>query len=1061
MTTKSFAASGRSGWLPTTGFVLILAGLAAIVARDLPRWKGFPSSGALLFARTESAPPTPSPVHRLRFNDPPADWEFRQVGLLVQPPIPIGKTDAAENRALATAIKAYEANHQQGGADDAAPLAAFLDAHPKSAWRASLLVEMGILFRSTGHMAKALQAWQSAWALSKDSETDDGHSIGDTAAGYLSQFEAYLGQREALAPLIEELRKRPIHGSARQMVINSAGGLDDMIRRPEFSFKCGPMALKRILLSQGAALHSDAINVLDASASTPNGLSLTAVRDLSRKAGLNYRMAFRPPGAPLVVPSVMHWAVNHYAGILGRDQASNLAIADPTFGEDIRVRESTLDEEASGYFLIPAQSLPSGWREVSDSEGNTVWGRGNTGPHHDDDAVNDIKAFPDGTCKGGCTTWNVDAANVGLALHDDPVGYTPPLGPPVRLPLDYSSRNYALPTYNNFAFSNFGEAWTFGYLSWVEDDATCAGAYGFQTTCFDPGGCTTVTTYPAGPPNCAKLYRAGGGTEEFLFNPNTGTTSALSPFSQSTLTRTLDGNSSTAFTRTLSDGTVQSFTKKVSTVGIGTVYLLTQIVDPHNQALSIQYVTTTPDAGITLYRIANITDANGLKTTFCYSDSVPTSGGCSGGYTVTLPTEVTQVVDPFGRSATFTYETTSPYRLTSITDVLGLTSSFTYLGGAANPDFIRKLTTPYGSTNFTYGDELGGSSGAATSNNLRFLMAVDPMGRTSYVEFNQGTAGMASPCGYGYCNSVNCGGTGLKNMTDPLTGIVCTDLNPGFPAGLLANGVDSSGNAVPYSYANNNLNFRNTFVWDPHQYVQAGNTIPSSQSAYAAAKLMHWLHTESGPGSTVPLTASRTLESLKFPNQNRIWFDYPGQAQSKWGPISVGSTNQPVLIAQVVPSPILGSTATTTRLWQFKYDYLTSSNSPHGKVTQIIDPENRQLSFTYASNGFDLLSVENVTANEPIASFGNYNSQHEPGTYTGPNGKTTTYTYYPTGQLRSTIDPLNNVWTFVRAPQGQGPMGGFLMEIDGPSPTPRYMFGPDKLGRVMQTTTPDGVYVNY
>jgi hypothetical protein len=33
----------------------------------------------------------------------------------------------------------------------------------------------------------------------------------------------------------------------------------------------------------------------------------------------------------------------------------------------------TLDEEASGYFLVPEGPLPQGWAPVDDAEGERIW----------------------------------------------------------------------------------------------------------------------------------------------------------------------------------------------------------------------------------------------------------------------------------------------------------------------------------------------------------------------------------------------------------------------------------------------------------------------------------------------------------------------------------------------------------------------------------------------------------------------------------------------------------------------------------------------------------------
>ncbi len=125
-------------------------------------------------------------------------------------------------------------------------------------------------------------------------------------------------------------------------------------------------------------------------------------------------------------------------------------------------------------------------------------------------------------------------------------------------------------------------------------------------------------------------------------------------------------------------------------------------------------VTLTYDSQM---RIVAITDAIGQVSTLTY--------GLSG-----KPLVVTQITDPFGRSASFTYNASG--QLASITDVLGITSSYTY-GQGSDPDFVNTLTTPYGATTFTYGD----SSTNGSLGNTRFLRTVDPLNRTSYVEYAQ------------------------------------------------------------------------------------------------------------------------------------------------------------------------------------------------------------------------------------------------------------------------------------------------------------------------------------
>ena len=97
--------------------------------------------------------------------------------------------------------------------------------------------------------------------------------------------------------------------------------------------------------------------------STQKGCSLPQVVDLSKKIGLNYQMAFREKGGQFVVPSVVHWKAGHYAAMV-RQEGDRYLLKDPTFGNTVWATRQALEEETSGYFLIPPGPLPKGWRAV-------------------------------------------------------------------------------------------------------------------------------------------------------------------------------------------------------------------------------------------------------------------------------------------------------------------------------------------------------------------------------------------------------------------------------------------------------------------------------------------------------------------------------------------------------------------------------------------------------------------------------------------------------------------------------------------------------------------------
>src|SRR5260370_35841281 len=130
-------------------------------------------------------------------------------------------------------------------------------------------------------------------------------------------------------------------------------GLAEMLTMPERSFRCGPLALQRILSIAKSPPSPDSLMALEDSRSTPNGLSLTSVQAASVRAGMNFRMALRAPGAQIVTPAVVHWKVGHYAAVLGNNADGRYQVEDATFGQAVRISPDTLDAQASGDVLVP------------------------------------------------------------------------------------------------------------------------------------------------------------------------------------------------------------------------------------------------------------------------------------------------------------------------------------------------------------------------------------------------------------------------------------------------------------------------------------------------------------------------------------------------------------------------------------------------------------------------------------------------------------------------------------------------------------------------------------
>jgi YD repeat-containing protein len=833
------------------------------------------------------------------FPDPPSDLEILVSGVLPQPLAPVGGTpDAAENRSLGRALIQYQDSLRRGAMPDAVGrLRDFLRAHPASRWRAALYLNLDVIYRQTGHMSKALEAWQRAWDLSKHATEPKARAIADYSVGELAEFEAYLGRMETLAPLLAEVKGRPMHGSGAANISNASQGLAEMRTRPQDAFRCGPMALHRICLLQR---RTDGVLKLEQSRSTTRGTSLVQVVELAHQVGLDYQMAYRAPGAPIIVPAVMHWKVGHFAAII-KPSGSLYQVEDPTFGENIRVSRATLDDEGSGYFVVPAGSLPKGWRAASQKEGERIWGRGFTSSQAPA-TPNAIPASKSSCGGSGMTTVNAQAATVSLTLHDAPLSYQTPKGPPVSFELFYSHRDAQQPAI--FTYTNFGPKWTSNWISYITDN--------------------TRST------NNADLYAPGGGLESYSFSggmtPTGGKIYNPGLDDQALVISIVSGGKTFGFTRELPDGSIQTFARPFGS----NQFFLSSLADPQGNKVTLTY------DGLT--RITTITDAAGDKTTLTYADASDEF-------------KVTKVTDPFGRSASFTYNADG--ELASITDTLGITSSYTYLFGSG--DFITSLTTPYGTSTFTYGDSTTDYRLGTTI----FLTITDPLGQTQRVEFRQQAPGIPD--------------------SDPPNTV---------PVGMTT--------------ANQFLSFRDTFVWNAHQLALA--TLPDGEFDYTKARIIHFLHAGNfSQTSGVP-------ESIKEPLENRVWYSYPGSG------IGVGSTNQPTAIGRVLDD---GTTQLETFQYnsfglvtQFKdpvgrqrtltyaangIDPLTISNTTAGANQHL-------LSATYNSQHEPLTSTD---ASGQVTKY-TYNAAGQLLTSTDALGGKTTYTYGATGLLLSIAGPIAN-----------------------------------------------------
>jgi len=876
------------------------------------------------------------------------DQQVQAVGIFREPLIAVGgQAPEEQSRSLLAAVAAYQQSTQKREPEDLSSLEAFLKKYPDSPWAPSLQLNCGLLYHQTGQYSKALASLQQAWKKLSDAKDLKAKAQADRALGELAVTWAYLGRYEELEPLLKKVRHRAISGSATELVTAAAEGLHDMNATPEKSFLCGPAALGRICL-QKLSGNQKAIDLIAKLRSTKKGTSLALLCRTARQAGLPYQIAFRKPGAAVLTPAVVHWNVGHFS-CLQEGPNQHFLVEDPTygaFGESLTMARSTLDAEASGYFLVPAGPLPSGWRSVSLAEGDKIWGRGDTGPAKDGRATDQCSLLDDQGCCANLAmaTWAHHTMVVGLAIKDTPVGGSSPNPFTIPFQINYAQREVSQPSV--FSYTNLGPKWTCNWLSYIETD-------GYRSR--------------------ANLYEPGGGVETYpFFIPGDDPDLVRGPYSNSLLRRTVRPDYFCTYVRELPDGTKITYDQldaRTSTATVQRVFM-SRVTDPQGNTTTINYDN--------LYRIQSLTNATGKVTTLIYGLTED-------------PYKVTKVVDPYGRSAQFTY---SPEGLlTSSTDTLGISSQFTYAAG----DFIRAMTTPYGTTTFAYGD-------ASTDPNLgvtRWLTATDPSGRTSRVE--------STPLAPGVPTS--------ESVT---------------PAGMSVNNI--------------NLNYRNTFVWTPEKLAGGVD--------YTKATVYHFQHvtsehSENGLGQNYSGT-SRRVESVKRPLERRVWFNYK---KDVFGPAFEARTNLVTTIGRVLGD---GSTQ-LTRMDYNDQGNVISKIDPAGRSYAYQYAGNGVDLTSVSVNGQQLMgatydarhNIQTLTGANGGTSSYSYNALGLVASATNPLSQQTSYTYTNDGDLTGIQEPLSKLTTFTTDAIGRKISA---TDSEGYSVQAEY----DNADRPLKVTFPDG-----
>lgn len=935
---------------------------------------------------------TPS---RPLFGTHPSVTELVNAKIFQESLLPLGKPSNSENRALAQALNAFVASPDR---ENFAPLVSFLDKHPKSPWRASLLANLGCEYRSKGYFTKSMAALESAWDLSKGVSTRSGREVSLFALGEWAQWSALLGLEDRAERALKESNGRLLMGTVTEKLTSARETLRFMKEKPEYALRCGPLALMHLKTLLDERAHQDPL--FHSLKATPKGTNLAMNQRWAEEAGMRFQMAKRQPGGQLVVPALVHFKTGHFAALVREDDGKFLA-KDPSLGE-VWFSKEALEEELSGYGLITPGQLPQGWTTLASTEGEKVWGRchpwaaSSTTPLD----VRPPESCPPAGSKTvggdlcGCPTkgmprYTLHNAAVSLSISDTPIGYAPPRGPRIDFTVHYSQRESMQP--QHFDYANLGPKWSFNWLSCLMDDTRNPNL------------------------NVVMCYPGGGG---LMFKPLGNGTFATENYTQAQLTKNADGT----YVLREKDGSQKFFTIADRTTGIRRI-VLTKITDKAGNAVQLNW-----DAKL---RLMSIVDPLGQVTTLSYE--LPSDD-------LKITKVATSSFGAFNRSATFGYDAQG--RLERITDAVGMISTFSYGPTSECPtapaDFINAMTTPYGTTRFFMGESPD-----------RWLEVEDPLGQRERLETGHYSITAenvplipeipANPAPWGVRRSMHWDKRAYAGRVKDYT--KAHDFQWGYGPSNFANGILVSEkkpleNRVWYIAAggyNDELT--------PFQGNFGASTAPVAASRTVQAKVLSTAEREiiavippelKGPTRTA---AASTGSKLKVAARS----------------LSAAPSLPPTLMSNfygaidLVTRQVRLLDDGRTQLYKYEYDLA-------GHQVQSIDPAGRTTMNIYS--GDNLMEVRNTTngANDLLAKY-TYNTLGLPLTITGADGKTTVYTYNAGGQVTSITNAKGEATTMAYDAQG------FLTSITGAQSGATTSFTYDVVGRVRTVTGPDGVTV--
>ncbi|MCG8600221.1 MAG: hypothetical protein MI807_08785 [Verrucomicrobiales bacterium] len=939
---------------------------------------------------------------RLNLPERPKKGEFERTHVLGNKlqASPNGTLTQQDATSLKTVLERYMEAGGQSEVENVSLLEDFLETRGTSAFRASLLLEIGDIYRKHGYFLRAQRAWKDAWESTKSLPTEKGKRLSEEALKKYVDLTANLGMKDEIDTIVTELKDRKMEGLGAEARYRALRAQYFFNHQAEQNIFCGFTALNEVCVPLGKRpVFPDVHDEAEEAEFIANGLSLFELREHSHETGGDVRLVKRTDAnVELPVPSVVHWNFNHYSALVAKSDEGSYRVKDVHLKFDAWVSPEAMEEQISGYFAVPGDwEMRHGFVEVSDKEAQQVFGRhcSHDEDEEEDDCEDDAGAGGTGceTCpppenssscddkEGGgdeescpMATYSFNFFRPGLIVSDTPIAYQPNYGPSVSFKLTYAQRTSIDHSQSNV--SNFGPLWSYGLLSYVELTGN-------------------------GTPNTQVQVVRGDGNYTTFSHDSGGVYTGQ--YQNSATLRWLDAaQGGPGFSMNYPGGTVLYF--KQADGPTPTRYFLSSIEDSYSNAVTLSYDTNL--------RLIQVTDATGGAVTLSYTPD-PADEVQGDIY------KIRSISDPWGRTVDFRYHSSG--KLKSIVDPVGIESSFTYTGS-----FMSSLTTPYGTTSFRTG-ELAAYNDLSDRVPGRWVEAEDENGDVERVEKNE-------------------------NIDFPRQ-----DANeqPLEESPMAPGSVNVDGQAVSFLPKTDNLHFRNTYYWDKEAYHHNGLTTAEYNDGdgdYSTATIRNFL--------AINDKIVGVLGSIKRPLEGRVWYNYPGQTSSH----SPGTSNRASKVVRAVEKPGGGHEWIMAQRSYNAFGLVTESIDPLGRKTRnLYHPNNMDVHHVQVWENGAWQTVESIpvyenhkpktiTTSSGITTTHTYNTYGQLTATTTTDGSethTTTYQYNATtGFLESVIRDGVTVATYTD--------DGFnrvrtATDIDGYTLTYDY----DEIDRVTQITHPD------